>query len=305
MTAELGRLEPVDIRWAWFNEASDFTPWLAANLDRLSELLGISLALDATEVSVGPFSADILATDTLTGARVVIENQLEQADHRHLGQILTYLAGLEANTVIWTAKNFRDEHLSAIRWLNLHTTDDFSFFAVEVSAVRIGESPIAPLFQVAEKPNDWDRQVQQSASSSLGESPRKLAAEFWAGAIGKHPELEGIARTGPGGSNVWIAIPDSDLILSLAYSVRSVGWFIRGAKGVPDDEVTEILRPHHVCLEESLGIHANLAGNGGTAFMKWHDLDMRDRENWEQAIAWLLEWRNKVLNACAQCLSGL
>lgn len=150
MSIEICSLIPVDLRLAWAHEANDFTPWLASNLDRLRAAVGIDLVLEGTEVTVGPFSADILATDALTNERVLIENQLEQADHAHLGQILTYLAGLDARSVIWIAKAFRDEHLSAVRWLNNNTMDDFSFFAVEVSAVRIGDSPVAPLFSVVE-----------------------------------------------------------------------------------------------------------------------------------------------------------
>lgn len=90
---------------------------------------------------------------------IVIENQLEQSDHTHLGQILTYLAGLKAKTVIWIAPEFRTPHLSAIRWLNERTIEGFSFFAIRVRVVRIGDSPVAPIFEVVEQPNDWDRAV--------------------------------------------------------------------------------------------------------------------------------------------------
>ena len=102
-----------------------------------------------------------LANNPVDGSRVLIENQLESTDHTHLGQILTYLAGLEAQTVIWAAREFREPHLSAIRWLNTHTTDEFAFFAVKVRVVRIGDAPslVAPLFEVLERPNDWDRRV--------------------------------------------------------------------------------------------------------------------------------------------------
>lgn len=205
---------------------------MADNLDRLSEAIGIDLDIEGIEVTVGPFSADILATDRLTASRVLIENQLEQADQSHLGQILTYLAGLDAKTVVWTAKAFRDEHRSAIGWLNDHTTDDFSFFAVEVSAVRIGDSPIAPLFRVVKEPNDWDRQIQRSAPADRSGTAIQLAKDFWEYAIQRHLALTGHGRAGPG-TNVWIEIPATDLILSLAYSVKAVGWFIVVAHECP------------------------------------------------------------------------
>ena len=88
-----------------------------------------------------------------------IENQLERANLQHLGQVLAYLAGLEAKIVVWVATGFDESHLSAIRWLNNHTEDPFAFFAARVSVVRIGDSPLAPVFEVIERPNEWDRKV--------------------------------------------------------------------------------------------------------------------------------------------------
>ena len=94
MDTKLGTLKNVNLREAWSHEAQDFTPWLADNLDRLSAAIGIPLELEGQEVSVDSFSADILARNPQNDSRVLIENQLEQTDHTHLGQILTYLAGL-------------------------------------------------------------------------------------------------------------------------------------------------------------------------------------------------------------------
>ena len=96
---------------------------------------------------------------------MLIENQLEHADLHHLGQVLAYLAGLEAKTVVWVAKGFDEAHLSALRWLNEHTAESFAFFAVRVRVVRIGDSPLAPVFEVLERPNDWDRRVQDTAQT--------------------------------------------------------------------------------------------------------------------------------------------
>lgn len=123
---------------AWRHEATDFTPWLSESIDHLSEVIGIPLELTGTEVAVESFSADILARNPMDDSVVLIENQLETTDHTHLGQIMTYLAGLEAQTVIWIAPQFREPHLSAIRWLSQHTADGFSFFAVKARVVRIG-----------------------------------------------------------------------------------------------------------------------------------------------------------------------
>src|SRR5271169_3707703 len=108
----LARLERVTLRTAWPNEAANFTPWLAekANLELLAEKIGIPLQLEAVEKEVGTFFADILAKEADTGRWVLIENQITPTDHGHLGQLLTYAAGLEASTIIWIAENFREEH---------------------------------------------------------------------------------------------------------------------------------------------------------------------------------------------------
>ncbi len=294
MSLKIGKLEAVDLRQAWAHEANDFTPWLATNLDRLNDVTGLKLVLDETEARVGRFAADILAVDILTNKRVLIENQLEQANHGHLGQILTYLSGLEANTIIWIAKGFHDEHISAIRWLNSHTHDDFAFFAVEVSVVRIGDSAAAPLFRVLEKPNNWDRVIYQAASMERGEKPAQLAKEYWEAAFLAHPELKGFRQTGPGGTNVWIELPGLNLVLSLAYSVRTVGWFIRGCNPEEDADVLAYLLQYRETIESSTGVEIKDPGG----LQEWNDMDMRDRDNWVKGLAWHLQKRNAILEAC-------
>jgi hypothetical protein len=158
-----GRLEDLPLRDVWPDEARDFTPWLTENIDYVGDAIDIRLEVTLREARVGTFSADILARNTDDGTNVLIENQLVKSDHTHLGQIMTYLAGLEAQTVVWVAKSFQEPHLSAIRWLNEHTSDGFSFFAVRLRVVRISDSPYAPIFEVVEKPNNWDRDVKKAS----------------------------------------------------------------------------------------------------------------------------------------------
>ena len=101
MTPSLSRLERVDVRSVWANEATAFTPWLsqADNLALLGDALGLELELEAQEREVGPFRADLLCKDG-DGHFVLIENQLEKTDHGHLGQLMTYAAGLQAVTIV-------------------------------------------------------------------------------------------------------------------------------------------------------------------------------------------------------------
>ena len=196
-TPEFGNLEIIDLREAWPHEAHNFTPWLADNLDRLSEAIGIPLEPEGTEVQVEQFSADIFARNPQDDSFVLIENQLEDSDHTHLGQILTYLAGLEAHTVIWVARDFREAHLSAIRWLNENTMDQFAFFAIQVRVMRIGDSALAPIFDVRERPIEWDRQIRAASQEKRGGLSERgqFLSEFWRYYSERYPD-DGV-RKGP------------------------------------------------------------------------------------------------------------
>lgn len=178
---DLSKLVRVSLREAWKHEAGDFTPWLAEaeNLDSLAEALGLSeLQAVATEHLVGDFKLDILCTDG--DEQVIIENQLAETDHKHLGQILAYAAGVGARKVIWVAESFRPEHLAALRFLNENTTDDLSFFGVQVELWRIGDSPLAPKFEVVEKPDNWAKAGREQARAAASASPTKqLQLRFW------------------------------------------------------------------------------------------------------------------------------
>jgi Domain of unknown function (DUF4268) len=180
----LGRLERVELRAVWLFEGRDFTPWLARedNIALLSDAIGLDLAVESTEKGVGPYRADILCKDTGSGDWVLIENQLERTDHIHLGQLLTYAAGLEAATVVWVARNFTEEHRAAMDWLNQITDIRFNFFGLEIELWRISDSPVAPKFNVVSKPNDWSKVVRQAAESSaagnLSEN-QQLHLDFW------------------------------------------------------------------------------------------------------------------------------
>jgi hypothetical protein len=183
----LSKLERVPLREAWKHEAGDFTPWLAQekNLDALAEALGLSeLELVATEHWVGDFKLDILCTDG--DRQVIVENQLAETDHRHLGQILAYAAGVGARTVIWVAESFRPEHASALQFLNDNTTEELSFFGVQIELWRIGNSPLAPKFEVVVKPNNWAKAGREQArAASTASATKQLQLKFWTALVEK------------------------------------------------------------------------------------------------------------------------
>ncbi len=180
MTQELGKLESVNLRDVWKTEAGDFTPWLAQeeNLKILGDAIGIELEFVEKEKGVGPFRADILCKDTADDSWVLIENQIEKTDHRHLGQLLTYAAGLKAVTIIWIADRFTEEHRAALDWLNSITGDDFRFFGLEVELWKIGDSIAAPKFNTISKPNDWSKTIAQTSEQPITKT-MAMQLRYW------------------------------------------------------------------------------------------------------------------------------
>jgi hypothetical protein len=181
---QLGRLEKVDLRSAWESEDRHFTPWLAEpdNITILGDTIGLDLEVEAQEKEVGPFRADILCKDRVTDDWVLIENQLERTDHTHLGQLMTYAAGLNAVTIVWIAKKFTEEHRAALDWLNDITDSSFNFFGLEVELWRIQDSPVAPRFNVVCKPNTWTRNVAGAARNIAGgqsSEKQECYIKFW------------------------------------------------------------------------------------------------------------------------------
>lgn len=224
--SDLGRLEHVDLRHVWQTEAQDFTPWLARedNLALLGETLGIDLELEAVEQNVGPFRADILCKDTLSDRWVLVENQLERTDHTHLGQLMTYAAGLDAVTIVWIAAKVADEHRAAMDWLNEITDTEVRFFALEVELWRIGMSPAAPKFNVVSKPNDWSRSTT-AAKRSVEETltpTRALQQRYWNGVQGLLAQKGGPMRPVSAPAQSWLShgIGKTGVGLNMAMNTR-------------------------------------------------------------------------------------
>ena len=179
MLQSLGKIERIDdLRTIWPHEAYDFSKWLASEsgLALLSDATGIDLVLEERESSVGEFSVDIFATEEGSSRRIIIENQLEHTNHDHLGKIITYAAGKDAEVIVWIVKHARDEHKQAIEWLNQHTDENIGFFLIEIELWKIGDSLPAPNFNIIERPNDWSKIIKTSEGLS---DLKRLYAEFW------------------------------------------------------------------------------------------------------------------------------
>ena len=179
---ELGKLEKVALRNFWKHEALNFTRWLAKedNIQLLSDEIGIQIVDVRPEVNIGGFSVDLVGLDEDSNSKIVIENQLEQTDHKHLGQLITYASGYNASIIIWIVKNAREEHDKAVEWLNNNTGSELSFFLIKLELWRINDSAPAPKFNVLVEPNDWAKTLQQNQVQDQELTETKLTQiEFW------------------------------------------------------------------------------------------------------------------------------
>ena len=221
---ELGRLERVEVREVWENEARDFTPWLLDHDDRLAEALGIDLEIEQSEHPVGNFSLDLIGRDLTNDTVLIVENQLSGTDHNHLGQILTYAAGTDASSIVWIADSFREEHRQAIDWLNENTQENVRFFGIELQVVRIDESRPAPLFKLVAQPNDWQQQVRSATRSEKTGTKPGLYRNFWTRYLERlsdeHPDWSR-ART-PSTAN-WMDFPSPVKVPRFNQSLRGTG----------------------------------------------------------------------------------
>ncbi len=176
----LDKLEKIDdLRTVWIHEAKDFTPWLAEddNIAMLGDTLGLDLSVEQIEAPVGGFNVDILAREMATDQVVIIENQLEETNHDHLGKAITYAAGKKAEIIIWIVKKAREEHRAAVEWLNDHSDENIAFFLLEIELWKIGNSSPAVKFNVVERPNDWEKEIKKDSLNLTDTQVLKL--DYW------------------------------------------------------------------------------------------------------------------------------
>ena len=181
MSISLGKLKEVNIRDVWKHEQYDFSKWLSSpeNIQELGDTIGLSLTDVETEKFVGGYRCDIICKDEITGKNVLIENQLEPSNHDHLGKIITYASGLDAAVVVWIVQEAREEHASAIEWLNKHTGDDLAFFLIEIHAFTIGDSKPAPQFRIIQQPNEFAKMVKEISKNTELNDSQTYRLEFW------------------------------------------------------------------------------------------------------------------------------
>ena len=177
----LGKLKNVDLRDGWKNEATNFTNWLAEeeNLELISDVIGIDIELIQTEANVGAFSVDILAKEKDTENKIIVENQLENTDHDHLGKIITYASGVDAKTIIWIVKDAREEHRQAVDWLNNNTNEGLDFYLLKIELLQIENSSLAPRLAMIANPNEWTKTTKRLSQNPKLNDLQVKQLKFW------------------------------------------------------------------------------------------------------------------------------
>lgn len=168
------------------NEARHFTPWLQENIELLGNAIGIDIGDTETEVSIGNYRLDILSYESGSDRKIAVENQYGSTNHTHLGQLITYMAGIDAKVVVWIAENFNTEHITAINHLNQISNEDIAFFCIKPRLIRIGNSEPAIEFVMITKPDEWEKQVKSETNvSERGMEYKK----FWTSLIEKYKQI--------------------------------------------------------------------------------------------------------------------
>ena len=300
----LGKLKEVkDLRTVWPHEALDFTPWLAKeeNLAMLADAVGLEITLNETESSVGDFNVDIYATENGTDRKIIIENQLEDTNHDHLGKVITYASGKSADIIIWVVKRAREEHRAAIEWLNNHTDEHIAFFLVEIKLYQIDDSKIAVKFEVVEKPNDWTKEIKRNTSNSPTLQARY---DYWTAFNDyafKNASFAKMFKKRKASSDHWmiLSVGSSACYISLSqirkYNHVIVEWYI-----LNDKKLYHKFYSHKSKIESEIGVELEwneLPEKKASRILVYKDVDFDDKDSWSEHFDWMMDMAMKMKKA--------
>jgi hypothetical protein len=293
---DLGLLKNLKLREVWAHEEREFTPWLAQeeNMAQLSAAIGLELQLEHVEVPVGPFCADILAKDPSVGF-VVIENQFGKTNHDHLGKLLTYAAALGAGAVIWIAETFTEEHQRSIEWLNDHTNDDLSLYAVQLEVLQIDGSKPAIRFNVLSQPNEVVRAATVAKTSGTITEAQRLQLEFWTMFRNRLIEKKVLPSAQTPRPQYWfdVALGRSNIFLSNivdTYAGR-IGARVYLRHMVADAALDQLGREKQA-IEAEIGSPLQWNPNPDKRdkiIALFRQVDLNDRTRWPEYCEWLVE----------------
>ena len=291
---KLGKMIRItDLRSVWPHEANDFTKWLAQeeNLALLGDAIDIELELEERESSVGSFNVDIFAKEVGTNRRVIIENQLEDTNHDHLGKLITYASGKGAEVIVWVVKRARDEHRQAIEWLNQHTDSNIGFYLLEIELWQIGDSDKAPRFNIVEKPNDWTKTMKTIEGLS---DTDLLKLEFWTGfndAMSNNDTFKHHFRARKASPQHWYDLSIGSSAYHVCLTINTQKQCIGADIYIDDDkELFAQFKSHQEEIASMLNSDVDWReAKKACRFCISTDINPKKRENWQKAYKWLLE----------------
>ena len=294
-------LENQDVREYWEHEAQEFTPWLADEIQsdetsHLEDVLGLELEVDEVEKSVGKYSVDILARVEADGRNVVIENQLTQSDHDHLGKSIAYAAGVDADIIVWIAPRFNDEHRDAVQWLNSNSREGVDLFALRLEVWKIGDSAPAVRLNPVDQPSEWKAKARRSEGELSEQAQRR--EEFWTMFRDRIEEDQTLLSARKPAPRHYYSNPigKSGFHISFLFDRKA------GERGITlfvedDEQAFWQLHEDKEQIEAELGHSLNWtepeetrSGNMRSTIQLRTDGTLDDREMWDEHIEWFLEY---------------
>lgn len=307
------KISRIGIRDAFPIEPRDFTPWLTQNIDVVGEAIGFELVSAEREQSTGNFSVDIKAA-TVDGSAVVIENQYGNSDHDHLGKLITYLSSFQAKVAIWIVENPKQEHINAITWLN-EGENNCDFYLLRVEAIRIGESPAAPLLYLIAGPSVESKQIGKKRKDDSQNDI--LRGEFWKRLLEESFQV-GIRHFNSltaSGKDAWLGSSAGKPGLSYVYWVNQNGCRIelRIDRGKDSDaenlRILNELKLYQVEIESIFGDEVNWADLEG-----YRVCSLRyevpggyksDKDSWDAIVVELTSKMKKLMDATSKHVKAL
>lgn len=304
MNIKLSRITKVNPRDVWKHEALDFTQWLVKeeNISVLCEELELNLENIKPEASAGRYNVDIVADDIDSKRKVVIENQLESTDHKHLGQLLTYASAYDASIIIWVVTDYTEEHQQAIDWFNRNISEGISFFLVQIEVYKIGDSDAAPKFNIICQSNNWGKTVKKSGAGDKVSEVKLLQMEFWEGLKDFASERKtsvSYARTPK--PQHWFNVSFGTSKCHIALTLNTQKGYIGCEIYIRNDQALfDNLLKHKEAIESVVGVELEwmeLPDATASRILYTYQGNPKDKKRWGEYFAWCTDTVEKFSKA--------
>ena len=290
---KLGELKKVALREIWKHEEYDFSKWLAdeKNIDLLSTEINIELVNIRTEAPSGRYSVDIVAEEEGTGRKIIIENQLEITNHDHLGKIITYASGYDAEIVIWLVKDYQEEHKQAIDWLNENTNSKLNFFLIRIELWQIDNSAVAPKFYIISQPNDWAKALKENKRDGQLTDTKMMQLDFWNKFKSYSEDLKSQLKLRKAQPQHWYDISYGNSTSHISLTINTQNNMIGCEIYIPDSKETfEYLKTNKDTIENEIGkklAWMDLNGKKASRIKLSKEADLENQEKWDEYFGWM------------------